>query len=80
MLRGAYPAVRPEIVAATQVIEPGRDVLQSFSGLTGPPLAKMAANERGSRTLADLRDALLPQLISGRLRVKNAERIVDAAS
>jgi type I restriction enzyme S subunit len=27
-----------------------------------------------SRTLADLRDALLPKLISGELRVKYAER------
>jgi len=66
---GAYPAVRPDIVAATQVIQSGRDVLQSFSGLTGPPLAKIAANERESRTLAGLRDSLLPKLLSGEIRV-----------
>jgi len=30
-----------------------------------------------SHTLAALRDALLPKLISGALRVKDAERIVE---
>lgn len=32
---------------------------------------------RESRTLATLRDILLPQLMSGRLRVKDAEKIVE---
>ena len=32
-----------------------------------------------SRTLAALRDALLPKLISGELRVKDAERFVGTA-
>jgi len=30
-----------------------------------------------SRTLAAIRDTLLPKLISGELQVKNAERIVE---
>jgi len=34
-------------------------------------------NEHESRTLAALRDALLPKLISGEIRVKNAEKIVE---
>jgi type I restriction enzyme S subunit len=42
-------------------------------------LAKVAQNERESRTLAALRDALLPKLISGELRVPDAERIVGRA-
>ena len=32
-----------------------------------------------SRTLAELRDALLPKLISGELRVRDAEAAVDVA-
>lgn len=36
----------------------------------------MAQNERDSRTLAALRDALLPKLISGAVRVGEAERFV----
>ena len=37
-------------------------------------------NERQSRTLATLRDALLPKLLSGELRVKDAERFVEEST
>ncbi|NJO82341.1 MAG: restriction endonuclease subunit S [Blastochloris sp.] len=73
---GAYPAVRPEIVTATEVILPSDDVLRSFSHMVRPLLSKSAQNERESRTLAALRDALLPKLLSGELRVHEAERLV----
>jgi type I restriction enzyme S subunit len=76
---GAYPAVRPEVVAATQVVRPSLEVLEKFSRVARPLLAKMAENERESRTLAALRDTLLPKLISGELRVKNGERFVREA-
>jgi type I restriction enzyme S subunit len=42
-------------------------------------IADMAAGERESRTLATLRDALLPKLISGELRMKDAERMFAEA-
>ena len=73
---GAYPAVRPEVVAATPIIRPCNEVLAAFSRVAGPLLAKLAGNERPSRTLAALRDTLLPRLISGEVRVKDAERFV----
>ena len=74
---GAYPAVRPEVVAATQAIRPSDEVLHSFSRVVSPLLAKMACNERESRALAFLRDSLLPKLISGELRVKDASRMAE---
>jgi type I restriction enzyme S subunit len=67
---GAYPAVRPEVVTATPVVRPGDKALSRFSRTVDPLLAKMAHNEHESRTLAALRDALLPKLISGALRVQ----------
>jgi type I restriction enzyme S subunit len=42
-------------------------------------VAKIAANERESITLAVLRDTLLPKLISGELRVEDAERFIGRA-
>jgi type I restriction enzyme S subunit len=33
-----------------------------------------------SRTLAALRDTLLPKLVSGELRIRDAERFVEAAT
>ncbi|MCZ2903247.1 restriction endonuclease subunit S [Burkholderia thailandensis] len=76
---GAYPAVRPEIVSATQVPRAGQELINEFSRQVSPMLAGIADNERTSRPLAQLRDTLLPKLISGELRVPAAERIVGAA-
>lgn len=77
---GAYPAVRPEVVAGTQVIRPDDDALRSFSHVAGPLLARMADNERESRALSALRDTLLPKLISGDLRVQDAKCSPDVPS
>ena len=66
---GAYPAVRPEVVGATSIVCADRHVLDQFSSAVRPVLARMGDNEQESRTLAGLRDALLPTLVSGDVRV-----------
>lgn len=76
---GAYPAVQPEIVSATQVLRTGEELVNEFSRQVSSMLAGIADNERTSRSLAQLRDTLMPKLISGELRVPDAERIVGAA-
>jgi type I restriction enzyme, S subunit len=75
---GAYPAVRPELVAATPVAQPPNPVLEAFACVARPLLAKTEAGERESRALASLRDALLPKLISGEIRVPDAVKTVEA--
>jgi type I restriction enzyme S subunit len=77
---GAYPAVRPEVVASTQVVRAPDAVVAAFSNAASPPLLRMAPSERESRALAALRDTLLPKLISGELRVQDAERILARAT
>lgn len=74
---GAYPAVRPEVVAATPTVCTDDRILQTFARLSKPLLGRIAQNERESRTLAALRDALLPKLISGELRVRAAETLLE---
>jgi type I restriction enzyme S subunit len=76
----AYPAVRPEVVGATPVVRADEGVIVRFSLLARPLLAKLADNERESRTLAALRDALLPRLISGEIRVKDAAKFMAGAT
>jgi type I restriction enzyme S subunit len=51
-----------------------------FEDLARPVLARTLANRRQSQMLTKIRDALLPKLISGELRVRNAERIVAEAA
>jgi type I restriction enzyme S subunit len=65
----AYPAVRPDVVLATPVVLADFQVMAHFTRITQPLLLATAQNERESRTLAALRDALLPKLLSGEIRV-----------
>ncbi len=74
---GAYPAVRPEVVAATQIVRPTDQVIDMFSQVTAPLFLRMSQNECESRNLFALRDTLLPKLISGELRLKDAELLLQ---
>jgi type I restriction enzyme S subunit len=56
---------------------PPRVVVSAFEHLCSVLDSRIEHNERESRTLAALRDALLPKLISGELRVKDAERFLE---
>ena len=55
---------------------PTKAVLAAFDRKTAPFFDKALATIIENQTLAALRDTLLPQLISGELRVPDAERIV----
>jgi type I restriction enzyme S subunit len=48
--------------------------------LLEPNWARQSANDREVVTLTALRDALLPKMISGGLRVNDAERAVAEAA
>ena len=62
------------------VVTSSTDVMRKFDQLARPLYDRIIANERESRTLAALRDTLLPKLISGELRVQAAERLIEEAS
>lgn len=65
----AYPAVRPEHFDRAPLLIPDEGALRAFDVAAEPLLRRLAANERESRTLAETRDALLPKLVSGEIRV-----------
>lgn len=69
----AYPAVRPEIVAATPCVLPSKAALTKFASITEPLMRSISANALRARTLANTRDTLLPRLISGKLRLPEAQ-------
>lgn len=56
------------------VLVPPPMVLEKFVDIVAPLHARIVANLKESRTLAALRDTLLPKLISGELRVPDAEK------
>ncbi|MGH8067337.1 MAG: restriction endonuclease subunit S [Candidatus Entotheonellia bacterium] len=58
-----------------QIPVPSKSVLDAFERLVRPLLHQYSQNLDVNRTLAALHDTLLPKLISGDLRVKDAERV-----
>jgi type I restriction enzyme S subunit len=72
----AYPAVRPEVVAGTRIVKANADVIGTYSRIAAALLGKITTNDRESRILAALRDALLPKLIAGELRVEDPARFL----
>ena len=70
---GAYPAVRPGAVAATNLALADFGTREVFSVFAKSILDTVSANKQQTRILTELRDTLLPKLIGGELRVKDAK-------
>jgi type I restriction enzyme, S subunit len=58
------------------LVRPPESVMQAFERTARPLYDRIVHCERETRILSVLRDTLLPKLISGELRVPNAERIL----
>jgi type I restriction enzyme S subunit len=61
-------------------VAPAEQVVQIFTKIVRPFLTRAALARNESLTLAAMRDALLPKLISGELRVGEAERVLAASA
>jgi type I restriction enzyme, S subunit len=70
----AYPAVRPDVVANTEIVLPEPRVINAFSDSCGGLLDRIESHKAESRTLAQTRDLLLPKLMSGEVRLRDAEQ------
>ena len=75
----AYPAVRADRFKSAPVVLPPQDAREEFETTAMNLRRRTYQATVESRTLASLRDSLLPQLMSGKLRVHDAERIVEDA-
>lgn len=65
--------------AKLPVVVPIAEVVERFEEVTGRMDATFRANSLEQQTLEVLRDALLPRLLSGELRVRAAEQLVEEA-
>ena len=59
-----------------KILLPNKDLLVKFNEIIEPIVDKMTRLQREVTTLSSLRDALLPKLISGELRIKDFERFL----
>jgi type I restriction enzyme S subunit len=73
---GSHQRVKPEYLLAMNTEVPVKERVAKYTALVRPLHERVALNLEESHALAALRDALLPKLISGELRIPNAERII----
>jgi type I restriction enzyme, S subunit len=66
-------------LGSIKCVVPPTHLVERFEFLAGPLDKMIENNERQSATLSTLRDTLLPKLLSGEIRVKQAEKIVGGA-
>jgi len=62
------------------ILEPPVGLVSAFDRICGPLDERVALCQRETGVLGALRDALLPKLISGELRVGDAERVLAASA
>lgn len=76
----AQPFVSNGDIAKVGIVWPGDAIIGAFSDALVALMKKAEANEQESRTLAQTRDLLLPKLMSGEVRVRQAEQLVGEAT
>ena len=59
---------------------PSEEVVCAFQGIARPLLDRLGDNIHESFTLAQLRDLLLPKLLSGEIRLRDAEKVIEAVA
>ena len=84
LVHAAHGSVFDTITTTTFVVSrvllPPAEVCEQFEALAAPIYEKVLQNLRESRILAAIRDALLPKLLSGEIRVQDAAKLVGAAT
>ena len=73
-----FDTITQNTFKAIKGVLPPNEIIQKFESSVDPIMQRIEANLRESQTLAQIRDSLLPRLISGQLRVPEAMEEVEA--
>ncbi|WP_237859296.1 restriction endonuclease subunit S [Pseudomonas sp. PGPR81] len=73
------PRVNWKDLAAYPIVVPSSDIAAKLNEAIHPLLARMTDGVHRAQTLTQLRDTLLPRLISGQLRLPEAEVLIEEA-
>jgi len=72
-------AINSDMVRGMRVLVPPKGIAEAFERTVKPLFTQMKNIQKQSRTLATLRDTLLPKLLSGELSVASLESKLEAA-
>ena len=67
--KAAIPGINQTDVKELKLSLPSKDVLNKFEEITKPLVGTILNNSKSIQSLENLRDTLLPRLISGQLRL-----------
>jgi type I restriction enzyme S subunit len=76
---GAQQHINKNNVNELPILCPSAQIVNAYVALAHPVFDRITVGCLESRTLAALRNTLLPKLMSGEIRVKDAEKSVEAA-
>lgn len=72
-----FPGLNRNMVYMNQILVPDPKCLNLFDFHIHTLYKKTQANDEESRTLSEIRNTLLPKLLYGEIRVKDAEKLVE---
>jgi type I restriction enzyme, S subunit len=73
----AIPGLNSTQVKSLTTLVPTPDVARAFDAHVEPTITRVLANCNEARSLAKIRELLLPKLMSGEMRVKDAEKVAE---
>jgi type I restriction enzyme S subunit len=74
---GSRQRVKPPEIAAMPIVIPSKTLRERFCSLTGGDYQKLTANMKNIKNLTSARESLLPKLLSGEIRIPEAEKLVE---
>lgn len=77
--KGAVPGLNRNHLHQHPIVRVPLDIQRGFAAMLEPVWARQQINASESETLAATRDLLLPKLMSGEIRVREADKIAEAA-
>ena len=76
----AVPGLNRNIAYMSPQLVPSAHIMEAFDSRADSMLSRRDQLGVESRSLANLRDALLPKLLSGEIRIRDAEKIAETAT
>ena len=75
--KGAQPGLNQDEVRTSSFVKPAKDLLDIFNRTVEPGIRKQLLLGKECQALSELRDSLLPKLISGEIRIPDAEKMLE---
>ena len=74
---GVQVNLSTDVIKGTPILIPDKLVMEKFSTISNDLFCKIFKNNKMTKTILEMRNILLPKLISGELRIPDAEKMIE---